>query len=305
MKTKKRILATAVLTTAAVMQLMTTAMAKETSNSATDDRNKDTYSNSAHTTFGVIETDKDVSGQVSYEVPLFVTMAATPGRNHMLLPTEDQYYIENTSGDIKDKDKVIKTNPIGVVGLSVEGLMSNTWEIRKKEFTMDDTDAADNHKMTFKLGDIAFGESDTDTLKGQFNKVFFDDSVNAAGEQETTHWNKQKVSNQFINVGGYTHKVPNPNYNAGVDDESKKEIEKVDNALVKIGRGNDRMNVKLDATIANLTAAQRKNNGNTATTGLFKVKYVLAALDDNGQPKLAAVYAGDNWIDAGYATERK
>ena len=286
MKTKKRILATAVLTTAAVMQLMTTAMAKETSNSAVDSRS-DEYSNTAHTTFGVIETDKDVSGQVSYEVPLFVTMAATPGRNHMLLPTEDQYYIENTSGDIKDADKVIETNPIGVTSLEVVGLATNTWEIKKTAFNADNPGVAgDVHKMTFEIGEFPLGD-DANPLTGQFEKVLFDESIDPdTNDPDTTHWKKLQTKNQFVNIKNV------------VLDGSPEKV----NSLVKIGRGGDRLNVKLESTIANLDAAARKNNGNTATTGLFKVKYTLAALDDKGQPKVAAVYAGDNWIDAGYTT---
>lgn len=285
MKTKKRILATAVLTTAAVMQLMTTAMAKETSNSATDSRS-DEYTNTAHTTFGVIETDKDVSGQVSYEVPLFVTMAATPGRNHMLLPTEDQYYIENTSGDIKDADKVIETNPIGVTSLEVVGLATNTWEIKTTEFGTTKGDKNDAHKMTFKIADIALG-NDTNPWKGQFEQVLFDESIDpTTKDPATTHWKSLTVKNQFVNIKDY-------------DSDG---LGKMANSLVKIGRGGDRLNVKLESTIANLDATDRANKGNTATTGLFKVKYTLAALDKNGQPKLAAVYAGDNWIDAGYTS---
>ena len=214
MKTKKRILATAVLTTAAVMQLMTTAMAKETSNSATDSRS-DSYSNTAHTTFGVIETDQDVSGQVSFEVPLFVTMAATPGLHNMLLPTEDQYYIENTS------------------------------------------------------------------IKNQFETILYDNSAT------TTGWKQLQTKNQFVNIGDYDINGDQTAWG---------------NSLVKIGRKADRIKIKLDSTIANLEKKERANNGNTATTGLFKVQYTLAALDKNGQPKLAAVYAGDDWIDAGYKT---
>ena len=280
MKTKKRILATAVLTTAAVMQLMTTAMAKETSNSATDSRS-DEYTNTAHTTFGVIETDKDVSGQVSYEVPLFVTMAATPGRNHMLLPTEDQYYIENTSGDIKDADKVIETNPIGVTSVIVKGLPTNTWEIVGKKFTEADTSADDNHKMSFTIAEMDLVKTGAKSLKNQFEQILYDDT------DSTTGWKKLQVKNQFVNIGDYDVK----------GDQSV-----MANSLVKIGRKDDRVNIKLDSTIAKLDEAGRKNNGNTATTGLFKVQYTLAALDKNGQPKLAAVYAGDNWIDAGYKT---
>ncbi len=133
MKNHRRIVATALLTATAMMQLTTTALAAKTDNAATDTRS-DSYNNTAHTTFGVIETDKDVSGQVSYEVPLYVTMAATPGRNNMLLPEAKEYYIENTSPDIVDGKNPIETNPIGVTSLKVTGLPTNTWKIRQKQF---------------------------------------------------------------------------------------------------------------------------------------------------------------------------
>ena len=288
MKSKK-ILATAALTTVAAMQLMFSAMAQETSNSATDSRKgNDAYQNTAHTTFGVIETNQDVSGQVSYEVPLFVTMAATPGRSNMLLPTDDQYYIENTSGDIKDADKVIETNPIGVVGLSVEGLPTNTWKIKKTEFndTTNKGSDGDNHTMTFEIAEFPIGD-DTKMLSGQFTKVVYDNSYKTDGVTPAeSSWKNVKTKNQFVNLKDYA-----------VDDQGT-----MANSLVKIGRGGARLNVKLKSTIANLAKDKRANNGDTATTGLFKVKYTLAALDENGQPKLAAVYAGDNWIDAGYKT---
>ena len=280
MKTKKRILATAVLTTAAVMQLMTTAMAKETSNSATDSRS-DSYSNTAHTTFGVIETDQDVSGQVSFEVPLFVTMAATPGRHNMLLPTEDQYYIENTSGDIKDADTVIETNPIGVTSVIVKGLPTNTWEIVGTKFTDASKDKNDNHKMTFTIAEMDLVKAGGTSLKNQFETILYDNSAT------TTGWKQLQTKNQFVNIGDYDINGDQTAWG---------------NSLVKIGRKADRIKIKLDSTIANLEKKERANNGNTASTGLFKVQYTLAALDKNGQPKLAAVYAGDDWIDAGYKT---
>ena len=279
MKNTKRFLATALLTTTAVAQLATVALAKETSNSATDTRS-DQYSNTAHTTFGVIETDKDVSGQVSYEVPLFVTMAATPERSNMLLPTEDQYYIENTSGDIKDADTVIETNPIGVTSVKVKGLATNTWKIQKEK--VDSTNNKDVHLMSFKIADMDLALKDN-PLEGQFERTLYDDSYikNAGGtlEPATSSWKKVTEKNQFVKVDAVKG-----------------------NSLVKIGRKGDRLNVKLESTIAKLPKADRTNGGNENTTGLFKVQYTLAALDANGQPKLAAVYAGDDWVDAGYKT---
>ena len=298
MKNHRRIVATALLTATAMMQLTTTALAAKTDNAATDTRS-DSYNNTAHTTFGVIETDKDVSGQVSYEVPLYVTMAATPGRNNMLLPEAKEYYIENTSPDIVDGKNPIETNPIGVTSLKVTGLPTNTWKIRKKQFVAkteqnkneyeQENIETNAHLMSFSLGKIALGDDNT-PWEGQFERTLFDESMDATGKnQSTSHWNQLKASNQFVEFEGYVHK-------GGVDGQT----EVKDNALVKIGKGAMRMNVELESTIANLTADKRKNGGDASTTGLFKVQYTLAALDENGQPKTAAVYAGDDWTLAGY-----
>lgn len=289
MKNHKRIVATALLTATAMMQLTTTALAAKTDNAATDTRS-DSYNNTAHTTFGVIETDKDVSGQVSYEVPLYVTMAATPNRNNMLLPSKEQYYIENTSPDIVDGKNPIETNPIGVTSLKVEGLDTNTWKIRKKKFEgkqgEGDNITDNNHTMTFSLGQIQLGD-DNNPWEKKFEHTLFDEAMNETG-QASTHWKKLSTGNQFVIKDGWN----NPN-GGGPG------VEKKENALAKIGKGAMRMNVELESTIANLTDTQRKN-ADESTTGLFKVQYTLAALDENGQPKTAAVYAGDDWTLAGY-----
>lgn len=292
MKNHKRIVATALLTATAMMQLTTTALAAKTDNAATDNRS-DSYNNTAHTTFGVIETDKDVSGQVSYEVPLYVTMAATPNRNNMLLPSKEQYYIENTSPDIVDGKNPIETNPIGVTSLKVVGLDTNTWKIRQTKFEgtqgKGDNIAVNNRLMTFSLGKIALG-NDATPWEGKFEYTLFDESMDETGAKpSTTHWKNVKTTNQFVIKEGWN----NPNGNGTG-------VAKKVNSLAKIGKGAMRMNVELESTIANLTADERKNGGNTSTTGLFKVQYTLAALDENGQPKTAAVYAGDDWTLAGY-----
>ena len=69
--------------------------------------------------------------------------------------------------------------------------------------------------------------------------------------------------------------------------------------LISIGKGANKMKLKMEADIANIA-----DRGEKATTGVFKVVYTLAALDKNGQPRNAAVYAGDNWKDAGYTEDQ-
>lgn len=281
---KKRIFATAMLTTAAVMQLMTTALAAETSNSATNNASNN-YNKSAHTTFGVYESDtKDVSGQVSFEVPLYVTMAATPERDKMLVPTKGDYYIENTSKDIVDPStgatkKVIETNPIGVTNIAVQGRKS-TWEVVENGTVLTDN-TGDEHKMTFTLGDINIPK----IAKGSDAEVFlYKNSKNDKKKPTQTDgtWAGLQTGNTFVSLNTW-------------DASADKDGSDMRNALVKIGRGDDKLKIDMDSTIAKMAKRTKKS-----TTEVLKVKYTLAALDANGQPKTAAVYVGDDWVDAMY-----
>lgn len=278
---KKRIFATAMLTTAAVMQLMTTALAAETSNSATNNASNN-YNKSAHTTFGVYESDTaDVSGQVSFEVPLYVTMAATPTRDKMLVPSKGDYYIENTSKDIVDPStgatkKVIETNPIGVTNIEVQGRKS-TWEVVANKTDIAD-EIKDEHKMTFTLGDLKIPaiakDSDASVTLYKNNSKTDVKKVDAADGT----WQRLDSKNTFVSINTYT-----------------KAVDDVRNSLVKIGRGDDKLKIDMDSDIAKLATRTKKS-----TTEVLKVKYTLAALDANGQPKTAAVYVGDDWVDAMY-----
>ena len=68
--------------------------------------------------------------------------------------------------------------------------------------------------------------------------------------------------------------------------------------LVKIGKGAEKLKLDMVSFIG------KGVRDDKATTGVFKVVYTLAALDKNGQPRTAAVYAGDNWKDAGYTEDQ-
>lgn len=282
MKKRNKLAVTTFAAAMAAMQICSVAMAKETNNSAANNNGNPDYDNVAHTTFGVIETDKDVSGQVSFEVPLYVTMAAVKNKANMLLPTD--YSIENTSGNIQEAGKVIQTNPIGVTSIEVQPLKTNTWSIVEKVMDTTDNTKLDQTKtfsttekdalkqMTFTLGGIDFkkaGVADGQTL------------YNNKTTDTTNYWkNKYTTSNTFVKVQGY---------NNGTE-----------TGLTKIGRGADKLPVDMESYI--FESANRKTVNDGATTGVFKVMYTLAALDDNGQPKTAAVYVGDNWAEAGYTT---
>ena len=74
------------------------------------------------TTFGVMETNTN-PGTVSFEVPLYVTMAAVAGQDTVQMPT-DAYKITNTSKAANGTDPGYS---IGVVGLSFETVAGGTW----------------------------------------------------------------------------------------------------------------------------------------------------------------------------------
>lgn len=277
MKKRNRLVMTGVTAALAAMQICSVAMAKETNNSAANNNGNPDYDNVAHTTFGVIETDKDVSGQVSFEVPLYVTMAAVANKDNMLLPTD--YAIENTSGSIKDGATVIDTNPIGVTSIKVQTIPNNTWSVVAKKMKDDDAtkvdvsktftqDATGDKQMTFTLGGIDFAAM---TTSG--NQTLYDNTDGA------TSWKKVFTkSNTFVKYQEYAGNTT---------------------GLAKIGRGADKLNIDMESLIKNSAGRKEENGGHT--TGVFKVMYTLAKVDANGQPQTAAVYAGDNWTEAGYS----
>lgn len=139
---KNKVFATTVIAALAAAQLAMPAMAAETNNGKEnlgDKNNTELTQNlkkDGHTLFSVFETDKDVSGQVSYTIPLYVTMAAKSEEADMITP--DGYYIQNTSADPAK-------NPIGVSGITVDTYTK--WEIIAK----DKATAAEKYQMTFTL----------------------------------------------------------------------------------------------------------------------------------------------------------
>jgi len=279
----RKVLATSVLTTAALIQAAMPAFAAKQTNGSPVDQP------AAHTQFGIVESDKDVSGQVSFEVPLYVTMAAVSNKGKMAVPSKDAYYIENTSKSIMKQDdngNMVEepTEPIGVTSIEVKGL-DGGWSIvgaadtswaTAKELKKDTTGEA--HKMTFTLGKEKFG------------------AMAATGEQ--TIYNNDKTSDKYWAATTRTDSTQFVEYSAAEIDIDANHT-KGHHKLISIGKGANKMKISMDADIAKIS-----DRGEKATTGVFKVVYTLAALDDYGQPRNAAVYAGDNWKDAGYTEDQ-
>ena len=306
----RKVLATSVLTTAALIQAAMPAFAAGQSNGSTIDQP------AAHTQFGIIESTKDVSGQVSFEVPLYVTMAAVSNKNRMAVPSKNAYYIENTSKSIINADGVEEpTEPIGVTNMEVVGL-DGGWSIVATEpgdFTTKDDKKA--HEMTFTLGKEVFKPMDA---TGQ--QTIYDNSVSYAAETIKLDKDGKYVADQLtgddtkvammkgVDKLGWRDKTNSTQFVEYVMTPiNLKTTQKVgqetlpvwtNTKLVKIGKGANKLKLDMVSFIG------KGVRDDKATTGVFKVVYTLAALDDYGQPRTAAVYAGDNWKDAGYTEDQ-
>ena len=307
----KKFLATSVLTTAAIVQMAMPAFAADQSNGSPE-TNK-----AAHTQFGVIESSKDVSGQVSFEVPLYVTMAAVSNKDKMAVPSKDAYYIENTSKSIVNADGTEEpTEPIGVTNMEVKGLNGGWSIVAVAPTTATGPTDPKAHQMTFILGGEVFKAMDP-TGK----QTIYDDSISYAEETikvgddgkyvpgQATGTSKKVAMMKGVNKLGWRDKTNSTQFVEHLENPIKLDTPQqtvggelcdvwTSTKLVEIGKGAGRLKLDMKSSIAKVARTD------TATTGVFKVVYTLAALDKNGQPRTAAVYAGDNWKDAGYTQDQ-
>lgn len=79
--------------------------------------NPDVSGSGQGTTFGIFETDKHPQ-QISFEVPLYVVVAAVEGSSQVLAPASGSYCIANTTG---------ADSNIGVLGMYIEKVPGATW----------------------------------------------------------------------------------------------------------------------------------------------------------------------------------
>lgn len=150
---KRNFLTTATLAALVAAQMAMPVMAAETNNKldkkdTSAEYSADDLKNNGHTTFGVIEADKVGSNQLSVEVPLYVTMAATSNTTNMLVPTE--YEIKNTGKAVYDAQGAYNEGKIGVTKISTSAVES-TWTIVASDADIQN----DAKKMTFSLGNHA------------------------------------------------------------------------------------------------------------------------------------------------------
>lgn len=185
---KNKVFATAAIAALAAAQMAMPAMAAITNNGKENlgDKNNaaltENLKKDGHTLFSVFETNKEVGGQVSFTVPLYVTMAAKDQQTKMIVP--DGYYIENNG-----------EKPIGITGMEVETF--GKWAIK--------TTAAAKYDMTFSLQEkgkkekskFAFPEQPLNTKKKLFDRVDFKTATVLQNQNaENFFFSAQEVYNQ-------------------------------------------------------------------------------------------------------------
>lgn len=182
---KNKVFATAAIAALAAAQMAMPVMAAKTNNGLEKvDKDNPQYTDQqlkqdGHTLFSVFESKTDVADQVSFTVPLYVTMAAVQGQKEMKVPTG--YYIENTSKDVAK---------IGVTKVDVTAL---GWDIVA---SADAIAAAPNKQttMTFEL-----------TNADKTKKLAFK-ALNKKESKTMTDYKDETVSNLFITAGDTTDK---------------------------------------------------------------------------------------------------
>lgn len=185
---KRNFLTTAALAALVAAQMAMPVMAAKTNNkldkidNTQTDFTADELKQSGHTTFGVIEADKVGSNQLSVEVPLYVTMAATSRTHDMIVPT--LYEIKNTGkpvyGDDGHGNTIEVAGKIGVTAITTSTTGDNTWSIVNAASLAASEDTTDQHKMSFSLGNHEITAVDStiyddyttvDNVNSQFVKV--------------------------------------------------------------------------------------------------------------------------------------
>lgn len=198
---KRNFLTTAVLAALVAAQMAMPVMAAKTNNKL--DKIDDTQTDftagelkqSGHTTFGVIEADKVGSNQLSVEVPLYVTMAATSNTHDMIVPT--LYEIKNTGkpvyGDDGHGNTVEVAGKIGVTAITTSTTGDNTWTITDAVSLVNSDSTNDQHKMSFSLGNHEITAADS---------TIYDDytAVNNANSQFVTVDTNDQSNNTLVAI---------------------------------------------------------------------------------------------------------
>lgn len=220
-----------------------------------------------HTTFGVRESkDADLKNQISFQIPLYVTMVAVNSDTETKMAVPTNYIIKNTGNG---------ATTIGVTKVTAEHLGSK-WSV------IDHTKTADsNTKMHFSIGGLDVAQKLTkntvaDTYeyspsdlakKGDINVLF--DATGEVAERKKVLTAAE--NSQFVKQSAVGNKI----YPLGENEENN----------------------------LTLKADTKANDARTDvdTVAVFKVVYTVSALDNNGDPiNTATPYAGEDAALAGY-----
>ena len=221
-----------------------------------------------HTTFGVRETtETELKNQISFQVPLYVTVVAINNKNSGKMAVPTNYMIKNTgNGD----------TTIGVTKVTAEHLGS-AWSV------VDNTVTPTDNTMHFNLGGLDIAQKLAKKTDNSGDYEFANSALTKVGDKNvlfdaTNEADRQKIldlasSTQFVKENAQN---VNKVYPLAKDEEN---------------------NLTLSAETLAKERTMKKD-----TVAVFKVVYTVSALDGNGDPyNNASPYAGEDAAQAGYA----
>lgn len=222
-----------------------------------------------HTTFGVKEsTETEIKNQISFQIPLYVTMVAVKGKDDagattkMAVPTN--YTIRNTgNGD----------TTIGVTKVTAEHLGSG-WSVIDQVTT-----PQEDKQMHFSIGGLDVAKKLDKQAGGQF--TYTANALKTKGDKNVLFDATDAATRAAV-------------LTAAEDSQFvKKDV--AGNKIYPLGENEEN---KLALTAETKT---KKDRTDVDTVAVFKVVYTVSALNTNGDPvTTAAPYAGEDAAQAGY-----
>lgn len=219
-----------------------------------------------HTTFGVRETtESELKNQISFQIPLYVTMVAINSTTETKMAVPTNYIIKNTgNGD----------TIIGVTKVTAEHLGSD-WNV------VDSKTAVDSKKMHFTIGGLDVAQKLEKQVGGTY--TFSTSNLTKQGDKNVLFdaTGSENDRNAVLNAAGNSQFV--------MDDNGTKKI-------YPLGK-----NAENNLTLSAETKAETRTK-DKSTVAVFKVVYTVSALGADGNPiNTATPYAGEDAALAGYA----
>ena len=218
-----------------------------------------------------IGVSKEIPTNVSFEVPLYYTMAVTASKedgknNQVLLP--EGYYIENRT-EIKDADgNVTGLQPLAVSKMRVQGLENGVWDLVDN---ISDPGTEDKREMEVSIGGVKLP-----ALKAGAIRTIVDADLKQPGSQ----FMKEKDGEWVFQTIGDIRWNP---YDPTVSHNKRMDLD----VQVKIPEAYKPSQVLVNQVNADGTVMKDKA-GNTikklGTVAQFKVMYTLTPLDEKGDP---------------------